>query len=175
MAARARAARADAGAWPRNPHGEVRHDPITSIDIAPTLAKAAGVSTRPDVEGVSLLGVARNGDAGWTRAILVESGPRFGIRRSTDLAGNVPDDGEKRDPRFLIGIRTARYLYVDVATGEEELYDLQVDPKEYVNVADDPAYADVRGLLRDELQRVRACDGHACAAPMTPSLQQPAG
>jgi len=45
----------------------VRHDPITSIDIAPTFAAAAGVATRADVEGVPLLGVARNGDRGWTR------------------------------------------------------------------------------------------------------------
>ena len=160
---------------PGIPQGEVRHDPITSIDLAPTFAAAARVETRADVEGVSLLGVARNGDRGWTRAILTESGPRFGIRRGTDLNGGPREPGERGDPRFLIGVRTPRYLYVDVATGEEELYDLQVDPKEYANVADDPGYADVRALLRAELQRVRGCERQACAAPMDPALQGPAG
>ena len=73
------------------------------------------------------------------------------------------DNPGVRDRRWAIGIRTNRYLYVDLATGEEELYDMHRDPDQYRNLAGRAAYADVRDMLREQLRKVRACDG-ACAA-----------
>jgi len=161
---------------PGVPAGQVRRDPFTSIDFAPTIAAMAGVVPRVPVDGVSMLRVARRGDQGWSRAVLTETGPvSKRVTRDTDEAGRPldPNNPGARDVRFAIGIRTARYLYVDLASGEEELYDLAFDPEEYDNLVGNPAYADTLALLREELRRMRACDGPACSAPMAPDLVTP--
>ena len=80
---------------------------------------------------------------------------------------SVHDPGV-RDRRWAIGIRTNRYLYVDLATGEEELYDLRTDPDQYHNLTARAAYADVRDMLREQLRLVRACDGAVCRTPLPP-------
>lgn len=155
---------------PGIPALQTRTDPITSLDVAPTLAEAAGTTPGGPVDGISLLGVARSGDRGWTRAVLTETGPVGGIVRATDEAGGALNDGERPDVRYAIGVRTPRYLYVDVATGERELYDLRTDPSQYHNLATVREYADERGLLARELHRLRACAGVECSAPMPDRL-----
>lgn len=132
------------------------------------------------MDGQSLLPVARRGDRGWTRAVLTETGPLSRYTRLTDETGVPVADGHPdQDRRWAIGIRTDRYLYVDIAPrtgeehGEEELYDLATDPDQRNNLAyrtADNGYGDVLDLLRDELHRMRACDGKQCSAPMVPEL-----
>ena len=146
---------------PGIPAGGTRRDPITSIDIAPTLAAFAGVTPATPVDGLSLLDVARHGYVGWTRPILTESRPR-GVVRDTDLAGGSLEPGETRDVRYAIGVRTPRYLYVDLATGEEELYDMSQDPRQYVNLVDDPAAAGLLERMRGTLAQLRNCAGATC-------------
>ena len=158
---------------PGIPAGETRRDPFTSIDVAPTLARVARTSLPWSVDGTSLLGVARHGDAGWDRAVLTESGPYDGVVRDTDLAGNPLDPGEAPDIRYTIGVRSPDYLYVDVATGEEELYDLGEDPEEYDNLVGDPAYASQLEALRRTLRDLRACVGDTCRSPLPPELTRP--
>jgi len=155
---------------PGIPAGQTRTDPITSVDLAPTLAEAAGIVPAGPMDGVSLLDVARTGNRGWTRAILTATGPSGGVVRATDEAGGALTDGEQPDVRYAIGVRTPRYLYVDLATGERELYDLRTDPSQYHNLATVRDYADEQRLLVRELQRLRACAGAECAAPMARAL-----
>jgi N-acetylglucosamine-6-sulfatase len=155
---------------PGIPAGQTRYDPFTSIDFAPTIAEFAGVSPGHVVDGTSLLDVARHGDHGWLRPILTETGRQGNGTRNTDEAGRPLEAGATRDIRFALGIRTSRYLYVDLATGEHELYDLAQDPREYDNVVRDPAYASTVTLFQQELSRIRACDGSACREPMPPEL-----
>jgi hypothetical protein len=56
------------------------------------------------------------------------------------------------------GVRTRRHklihFYHDIDAWE--LYDLEKDPTEVRNVIDDPAYAQVRRELENELARLRA-------------------
>lgn len=156
---------------PGIPAGEVREDPFLSIDFAPTIAAAARVTPRLPVDGMSMLDVARGGDTGWSRAVLTETGPKS-VVRDTDEAGRAlaVDDPGPRDLRFMIGIRTSRYLYVDLASKEEELYDMATDPEQYHNLVADPAYADVLSLLREQLARMRACDAADCRTPLPEQL-----
>ena len=155
---------------PGIPNGRTRRDPVTSIDIAPTLARFAGVTPGGRVDGVSVAGVARHGDRGWRRAILTETGPMFGRVRPTDEAGEPLTEGGRPDTRFAIGIRTHRYLYVHLATGQQELYDLRDDPRQYRNLVGSPGYADTLRLLQRQLARMRACDGRECSAVMPAAL-----
>ncbi|CAA9353429.1 MAG: hypothetical protein AVDCRST_MAG34-1913 [uncultured Nocardioidaceae bacterium] len=157
---------------PGIPAGVRRTDPFTSIDLAPTIADLAGVTPSSPVDGVSMLGVARYGDRGWTRAVLTETGPLFGVVRETGESGRPREPGEPADLRYAIGIRTQRWLYVDYATGEEELYNLVRDPQQYRNVVAAARHADTVELLRRELQRMRACDGLQCRMPMAAALQR---
>jgi N-sulfoglucosamine sulfohydrolase len=63
---------------------------------------------------------------------------------------------ERGEP--LIGKRTVeKYIWRDPI----ELYDLQTDPDEVVNLADNPAYADLRRTMSEELlRRLRETDDH---------------
>jgi hypothetical protein len=44
-------------------------------------------------------------------------------------------------------VRTARWAFIDYGDGGAELYDMEADPRQYVNVADHPEYAGVRKEL----------------------------
>ncbi|RYU11491.1 sulfatase [Nocardioides iriomotensis] len=160
---------------PGIPAGQVRRDPYTSIDFAPTILQAAGVSLDTvdwPLNGQSLLDVARYGDRGWRRAVLTETGPRD-IVADVDEAGpgSRPQDIGPAVRSFSQGIRTARYLYVEHASDEVELYDMREDPGQLVNVAGRPAYREDEEALAATLARLRDCKGGSCSAPMPRRLQ----
>jgi arylsulfatase A-like enzyme len=161
---------------PGIPPGEVRYDPFLSIDFAPTITELTGVRAGVPMDGTSMLGVARYGDRGWSRAVLTETGRR-GIVRNTDEAGApLPtDDPGAADIRYAIGVRSDRYLYTHLANGDEELYDMAVDPDQYDNLIGRPAYARVRTLMREQLVKIRACDAAQCRVLLPPALRSAPG
>lgn len=138
---------------PGIPRGHMRADPYLSVDHAATLAAAAGVQLPHPVDGISMLGVARQGDRGWSRPVLTESTPRRGE--------TVPS---------VRGIRTARYFYNRWVGGQEELFHVTGDPHERHNLVRDPAYADVLAALRSTLDEVKDCTGAACNPALSPEL-----
>jgi arylsulfatase A-like enzyme len=65
------------------------------------------------------------------------------------------------DPPPYLALRTERYLYIEYANGERELYDIQIDPYQLQNLAAtaDPA------LLADlaaQLDQLRVCASADC-------------
>ena len=64
-------------------------------------------------------------------------------------ACSAAEPGKVDDQHFCIRSRTHRYLRY--ANGEEELYDHTSDPYEWHNLKDDPAAADVKAAMRQEL------------------------
>ncbi len=156
---------------PGIPRGEVRTDPFTMIDFAPTIAAAAGVQGPPTIDGVSLLDVAKNGDRGWTRGILTETGPRA-VSQDEEESDNFLVSSTGPSPlRFSQGVRTGDYLYVEHASRERELYDLRSDPREVTNLVDRPAMRDFVRRLAHELDVLRNCRGTGCQQPLPPSLR----
>ncbi len=98
---------------------------VESIDIAPTILDYAGLPVPHKMQGVSLRPLIE-GDAPGKEAMLCEH-----------TANNQAEHSKC--------LRTARYKYVYTAPGQQvELYDLQEDPQEFRNVADDPAYLATR-------------------------------
>lgn len=109
--------------------------PVSLVDLAPTLLDLAGVRAPAPLDGASLaplLGGAGRGP-----------GPVY-----------LEFAGDDRVPAWR-AVRTRRWLYVELATGERELYDLRRDPAELENLATDPARAAIVATMADELARVR--------------------
>ncbi|MGB0100151.1 MAG: sulfatase [Nocardioides sp.] len=157
---------------PGIPRGEVRTDPFSSVDFAPTILRMAGQSVPSRIDGGSRLSVAKNGDRGWVRPVLVNTGPASIVRDTDDSARVLEtDDPGAPDKRYLLGVRTGRYLYTERASGFKELYDVLVDPNQYDNLIDDPAHQDVRVALRDQLEQIRSCSGRSCRPRLPASLR----
>ena len=91
-------------------------------DLAPTIAELTGASPSTDFDGVSLVP-------------LLTTGSRAG------LPGEVFAEwvGDTAIPAWW-EVRTRRFAYIELGTGERELYALQDDPYELVNVVDAPAF-----------------------------------
>jgi N-acetylglucosamine-6-sulfatase len=62
-------------------------------------------------------------------------------------------------PHDWNAVRTPRYTYSELETGERELYDLKSDPYELHNHAGQPAYAAVQSRLAARLALLRRCSG----------------
>ena len=167
---------------PGIPAGEVRSDPISVVDWAPTILQMADapMPAGHKLDGVPLLDIARFGDRGWVRAIGTESGPK-----------NRQEVGGRQR-----GIRTPRYLYTDYGAGEEELYDLAMDPWQNCNLLGPlrarrvdpdceaiggdqplrPRYRRAAGTLRDLRQEFepvgpgRGCAGRSCRQLLLPGF-----
>jgi arylsulfatase A-like enzyme len=108
---------------------------VSAVDLAPTIAALAGVAPPADVDGVSLVPVLRGrGNGG-----------------GTVLSEWV---GDPEVPAWW-QVRTPSFAYVELGTGERELYDLRVDPFELENAIGDPAYASVVERLGLALARFR--------------------
>jgi arylsulfatase A-like enzyme len=151
---------------PGIPAGQRRRDPFQMIDFAPTILDAAGVPLPPRLDGVSMLDTARNGDRGWRRPIFTETGPRRLSESTLERVTPLEREHGPSSLRFSQGVRTGRYLYVEHASRDKELYDLRRDPRQLVNRIDLPRYRTVRRALAGELDRLRECDGSACSDPL---------
>lgn len=154
---------------PGIPAGEERTDPILTTDFAPTFLDLAGARTDRVMDGVSVLDAAHDGDRGWTRPVLTEAGPNW--LRHPAVLDEGPGGPSKR--RFTQGLRTPRYLYVEHATDEQELYDLRRDPLELTSLVDRPALQPVRQRLATLLDELRLCAGDSCNRPLPEELTAP--
>ena len=144
-------------AGPGVPHGR-RYDPVTTIDLAPTLAAYAG--TRMDrADGTSILPIIR-GDQGWDRAVVTEGMMGFGRYAEEFALGRSPLDTR--------GLRLGRWKLTRYSTGEAELYDLLTDPLELKNLARRPAHAETLRSLLDLYKRYHDCRGAECRVALPP-------
>jgi arylsulfatase A-like enzyme len=126
--------------WVRVPGASSRHDAniVANIDIAPTFASYAGVIPATRVNGLDMGPLITNAFAPWRSSLLLEY---LGVS-----AGPA---------RRFQAVRTSRYVYSELLSGERELYDLQNDPYELTNVYADPAYAAVIPGLAAQLAALK--------------------
>lgn len=104
--------------------------PVSTIDVCPSLCDLAGVGmdeVAPWMAGKSLLPIVR------------------GIAER----GAVPMEyAAEASYAPLVGLREGRYKYVRCALDPDQLFDLETDPHERANLADDPAHAEALSGLR---------------------------
>lgn len=117
--------------------GEVFPHPVSHIDITPTLIDYFGLKEGKWMEGKSLKRIFSDGYAPET--VFVEFG-RYEVDHD-GFGGFQP----------MRGAIDEKYKLCINLLSEDELYDLECDPDEMNNLIDDPAYADERDRLHDEI------------------------
>jgi arylsulfatase A-like enzyme len=143
--------------------GAVYDQLVSQLDLFPTLCEVVGVPPPPWLQGLSLVPLVEGRVAHRHEAIFAGSTHhaayepqravrttrwkyirRFGDRRRPVLP-NV-DDSPSKDLWVEHGWR-------ERTVAAESLYDLVFDPCEIANLAEDPAFAQVRATLADRLER----------------------
>jgi arylsulfatase A-like enzyme len=107
-----------------------------SIDVASTVFDIAGISKQTD--GMSLVPLLNTPGAPWRADFFIEAA-------DDNTGGNA----------IWSGLQNGQYKYVRYWTGEEELYDLNADPYELVNLQSDAAHADVKAEMWQRTQQLR--------------------
>lgn len=103
------------------------HDPVALVDLFPTLFGLCGLAPLPDVDGRDLSPVLAGSEA-------------------FDFAPAIMTWGEGNH-----SVRTRDWRFTRYRDGSEELYDHNVDPYEWTNLALESAYDGVRNRLRTSL------------------------
>tara|TARA_R110000764_G_scaffold36851_3_gene82282 strand:+ start:4651 stop:6174 length:1524 start_codon:yes stop_codon:yes gene_type:complete len=105
-------------------------DPVSNIDVCPTLC---------DLAGVSMSEVAP-----WTTgSSLVPQGQ--GVARSEPVAMEYAAEASYAP---MVSLRSGRWKYSRCALDPDQLFDLDADPHELTNLAGDPAHADTLADFR---------------------------
>ncbi|SFQ97180.1 choline-sulfatase [Poseidonocella sedimentorum] len=105
-------------------------DPVSTIDLCPTLCELAGVSmeeVRPWTAGESLVPLGG------------------GVERQSPVAMEYAAEGSHAP---LVALRQGRFKYTRCALDPEQLFDLEADPHELTNLAEDPAHGEVLQSFR---------------------------
>jgi arylsulfatase A-like enzyme len=108
-----------------------------TVDVMPTILDWLGQRIPRTCEGASLLPFVegRMPDV-WRREVHFE----YDFRPNYDIAAAAPPLGLSLDQCGLAVIRDERYKYVHFDALPPLFFDLQEDPHEFRNLADDPAY-----------------------------------
>ena len=149
---------------------------VSTVDILPTILDATGATSDVEMHGRSLRPVLENADAQWREFLVGEFHmhgrpwfPRRAIRNARyKLIHNLLADSA-RPSRAIDGdigystSRDERYAGTDIRMAfdtfaeppEFELYDLEQDPWEFLNLAGNPDHAEVEQRLKSALETWR--------------------
>lgn len=141
--------------------GKVCTAPVGGTDIAPTFFAAAGIELPWKMHGHDLGPLLTNPAADWDHAVLTAmTGQSYGA--DTDV---IPPEGEKlyktAQVPWYVSLREGKFKYIrTLVEGEiEELYDLEADPEELVNLALKPENrSTVARYRRDLIAELRRTD-----------------
>ena len=108
-----------------------------SIDLAPTLLEVAGLQPGADIQGRSLVPVLKQEARDWRSSFLIEYFSDTVFPRIRNMG--------------YVAVRTSRHKYIQYRElqGMDELYDLETDPYEEMNIID-------RSDAREALQKMQA-------------------
>jgi arylsulfatase A-like enzyme len=119
-------------------------DPVANVDLAPTILDAAGAEAGLEMDGRSLLPLARRPGENMERPILLE---------------NLSRPFERRYMPYT-AIRVGDLVYAEYANGEHELYHLQRDSHQLRSLHN--RYRSAQADLSRILRRLRGCRGRTC-------------
>lgn len=160
---------------PGVPAGAVVDLPTVNIDFAPTFLELAGAAIPASVDGRSLVPLLSGADPlDWRNLVFLEHGDDVDgeepQKRGVDPGTLEPFDPEEvreleaggggAEPAFE-GVRTDRYTYVELSTGENELFDDVADPDQLTNIIA-TASPGLLSQLHDLVAGMHDCQGAVC-------------
>ncbi len=136
--------------------GSTVDEMVLNIDVAPTVLDLCGVAVPASVQGESVAPLLCEQETNWRSSFLYE------YFQEGWLPG-IPT---------MFGVRTERWKYVTYPDIDDidEMYDLETDPLEMTNLAEDPKYAAKRRELEGELDRLMKETKYA--EPPRPNVQR---
>ena len=120
---------------PAAERGSRRDEPVLSIDMAPTMLEMAGVAVPDAMQGRSLMPLVKGETPEWRTEFFYEHLFKH---------AKIPCSEAVRDSRY----KYIRFVESDPLC--EELYDLEKDPDEAQNLANDPAHAETLKRMREK-------------------------
>ena len=137
--------------------GKVCTHAVGGQDLIPTFFSFAGIELPWEMHGHDISPILENPEADWDHPVLMEN---------TKFYYGIDTEQEERPDwngvPWWVFLRNGKYKYIRTLVDNEieELYDLEQDPEELVNLALDPAYQKTllsyRQQLLDELVRTGA-------------------
>ncbi len=125
---------------------------VSNIDIAPSLAELAGFPWNAD--GRSFIPLLDGSGRSIRSALLIEHCQ--GISKGTPPCSGLSFYAHLTRAGAYRGVVTSRYKYVQYDDGSRELFDLQQDPGELVNLVGAPGSATSIASLRSRLASLEA-------------------
>jgi N-acetylglucosamine-6-sulfatase len=145
--------------YPGLARGKVVEQQALTIDVAPSLLEICGAKPLSGVHGKSWVKLVRQGDPAWRKSWFYE----YNYEKQFPYTPNVR------------AVRTDRWKYIRYPHGDgtpdrhlAELYDLQHDPEERVNLINDPDSRQMVTSLREELERLMRESGLTAANDRMP-------
>ena len=143
--------------------GQVCRVPVCGADLAPTFFQFAGLDLPWPMHGHDLTPLLKQPDAKWPHAaMLVFTGDKYGTDCDRVPEAPLSRYGKGANVPWYVLVVRDRYKYIrTLEAGEpEELYDLETDRDELMNLALDAKYATalrtLRSLAVKELKRTGA-------------------
>lgn len=102
------------------------------VDVYPTLTDLAGLPKQDSLQGVSLAPVLQDPERPWKKAIFTVVSRQGSLGRA---------------------VRTEQFTYIEWPDGSTQLYDYSKDPKEYVNLSQDPTHAKTLAEMKQLLKQ----------------------
>jgi arylsulfatase A-like enzyme len=128
--------------WPAKVKaGQVTDAMVLNVDFAPTLLAAAGRDVPADMQGRSFLPILQGTTPNDWRTSMYYRYYHYPMHH-------------KVQPHYGVRTETHKLIYFN-KINQWELYDLSKDPHEVNNVYNDPAYAETRKKLKDEMYRLK--------------------
>jgi choline-sulfatase len=104
--------------------------PVSLIDLVPTILQLAGINDSLPMDGRSLLPC-------------IEGGEMDRVAFSESHTNGV------YEPCFMV--RRGQYKYIYIRNEDDQLFDLEKDPGEWNNLCGDPAYAEIEADLQSRI------------------------
>jgi arylsulfatase A-like enzyme len=104
--------------------GSRTNQPVSLIDLFPTLVELCGLPNVEGLQGESLVSLLNKPNSKRTHPAISSLGPQYHA------------------------VRSEEYKYISYGNGQEELYHTYKDPQEWINLAKNPEYSEIKNRLK---------------------------